>query len=228
VNPAQDPAERSPVPELPSELEPLVRERADADPLEPHPAATALARFDEEPDALSPRARAWIEAHLAACEACRGALRAVPPLGLPARSLSRRLGLVAAAAGWVVAGLLGLGRLGPGRGVPESAGLEPFPEVRTLVLSTSRGDAATLVPAGARILRCELVLGEDVPLGASLLVRLEDAAGRTLLERDELVVERNERDWPVLTLDRAALPAGRARLVVCTPAGLEAAFALDL
>jgi hypothetical protein len=210
-------------PSLPESLDPLVRRVAAADPLETHPAAAALRSFDEEPDTLSPRTRQWIEAHLAGCAACRGALHAVPRLVLRPRPLYRRVWPLAAAAGWILAALLGLRTL-----THERAADAPFPSVHSLVLSTPRGGEIPVVPADARILRCELVLGEEVPLGATLHVRIDDAVGRTLVEEDRAVEERNERDWPILTLDGAALPRGTAQLRVRTPGGLESSFELRL
>jgi hypothetical protein len=214
-------------PELPAPLEPplesMVRRLAAAEPLEPHPAAAALQSYDEEPGTLSPRTRQWIESHLAACCACRDALRAVPRLELRSRPMGRRLWPLAAAAGWILAGFLGLRALDPGRDERE-----PFLAVHTLVLSTPRGGEIPAVPAGARALRLELVLGEEVPLGASLHVRIEDAEGRAVVEEDRAVEERNERDWPVLTLDREALPRGTVKLRVRTPSGLESVFELEL
>lgn len=206
-------------PELPAPLASSVRRIAAEEPLEPHPAAAALRGFDEEPESLSPRTRAWIEAHLGACSACRDALRAVPRLELRARP--RWSWPLAAAAGWILAAALGWRSLG-------REAREPFPAVHSMVLSTPRGGGTASVPAGARFLRLELVLGEDVPLGARLQLRIEDGAGRTVVDEAREVVEQNERDWPVLTLDREALPRGTVRLRVRTPAGVETVFELDL
>ncbi|NOT32297.1 MAG: hypothetical protein HOP15_17765 [Planctomycetes bacterium] len=208
-------------PELPPGVEPIVRRLAAEDPRTTHPAAAALTSYDEEPASLSPRTRQWIESHLVVCSTCRDALSAVPRLELRARPLRLRLWPFAAAAGWILAAFLGLRAL-------EREQREPFLSVHSLVLSTPRGGGIASIPAGARILRFELVLGEEVPLGALLQIRIDDAAGRTVVDEAREVEERNERDWPVLTLDRAALPRGTAQLHVRTPAGLESVFELSL
>jgi hypothetical protein len=210
-------------PDLPAPLAASLRRIAGEEALETHPSAAALARYDEEPAGLSPRTRQWIGDHLASCTACARALSTVPRLALPSRSLLPRLWPLAAAAGWILAAYLGLGRLGE-----ERAERTPFLSVHSLVLSAPRGGERTTVPADARLLRCQLVLGEDVPLGASLQVRIEDAADRVLLDESRVVQERNERDWPVLTLDREALPHGSLHLSVRTPGGLESVFELEL
>jgi hypothetical protein len=220
MNPAEpDRAE----PEQPADLEPLVRRIAASDPDATHPAAAVLTRFDEEPLSLSPRTREWIAAHLVDCPACRNALAAVPRLALAGRPLRPRLLPIAAAAGWILAAFLAF----EGR-TREPEGREPFLSVHSLVLSTPRGGEAPSIPAGARILRCELVLGEEIALGALLQVRVEDATGRTLIDAPLRVEQQNEREWPVLTLDRAALPRGPVRLHVRSPSGLESVFELSL
>jgi len=210
-------------PELPEKAERIVRRLAATDPLETHPSAAALVSFDEDPSALSARTVKWIEAHLETCTACRRARTAVPRLGPAARPARRTPWIFAAAAGWLLAAFLGLrGRdLGP---APDWA----LPPVQTVVLSTTRGGQVPSVPPATRILRCELVLGEEIELGALLHVRIVDAGGRTAVEEDRRVEERNERDWPVLTLDRAALPPGKVQLEVRTPSGLQATFELSL
>jgi hypothetical protein len=207
-------------PDLPPDLAATLGRLARQDTLTPHPAAEALRAFDEEPASLAPRTRAWIEAHLARCAACAGALAAVPRLEARARPLLLRPWPLAAAAGWLLAALLAL-RAGPGSS-------EPFPRVHTLVLSSPRGAEPVPIPLDARLLRLELVLGEEVPLGGVLGLRLEDAGGRAVLARDYPVTDRNERDWPVLTLERAALPEGTLRLTVTAPSGASYAFELDL
>src|SRR5262249_35611843 len=118
-------------PDLPASLEPLLRRVAAEDPLETHPAAATLRSYDEEPDALSPRTRAWIEAHLATCAACAEALRSVPQLELRARPLLRAWPL-AAAAGWILAAFLGFRSLAPARVEP----VDPLLSVHSIVLST--------------------------------------------------------------------------------------------
>jgi len=212
-----------PDPELSERAERIVRRLAAADPLETHPSAAALVSFDEDRSALSPGTARWIEAHMEACSACRRAQNAVPRLGPAARPARATPWILAAAAGWILAAFLGLRSRDRG---PESHWA--LPPVQTLVLSTTRGGGAPTVLPATRVLRCELVLGEEIELGAILHVRIVDASGRTALEEDRRVEERNERDWPVLTLDRAALPAGEVQLQVRTPSGLQTTFELSL
>ena len=206
-------------PELPDD--PRLARLAAVESLVTHPSGSALASFDEDPAALSAGTRSWIANHLEECAACRSALRSVPRLGLPRRTNLARPWPLVAAAGWILAAFLAWRVAAPRNEFPLAT-------VHTLVLSTVRGDGRASIPAEATILRCELVLGEDVALGDPLRVRLVDVAGRTLFDAEQRVEERNEREWPVLTLDRRALPAGNVRLHVRTPSGLESVFELEL
>lgn len=192
---------------------------AAADDLPMHPAGSTLATYAEEPERLAEGTRRWIARHLEQCAACALALRAVPALRARIRLAWLRPLPLAAAAGWLLASGLGWSLLGGDT-------VEPFPDVHSLVLTAPRGAPAPAVPDAARFVRLRIVLGEETPVGAQLRLRFCDAAGRVLLARDELVRELDERDWPVLTLDRRALPPGPVTLAVTTPSGAESVFAL--
>jgi hypothetical protein len=200
-----------------------VGQSAAGDPLVTHPSASALWAFDEEPASLAPDIWEWISSHLASCALCAGALAQVPRLALRPLPVWLRPWPLTAAAGWILALILAV-RGGKGTLEPTDMVLD----AHSLVLSTTRGSEIPSAPPNARILRLHLILPEDVEPGQRLRLRLADSNGRVIFERDQTVTERDDREWPVLTLDRAALPAGSFRLHVGTPSGQDAIFDLNL
>ncbi len=194
-----------------------------ADQTTAHPAADTLLHFDEAPESLSPRVRDWIAAHLRTCTACSEALARTAELAPVRPSRFRRWAWpLAAAAGWMLVTLLVV--QSDGAPATQDALLQPH----SVVLSAARGADSAAIPATARWLRLRLVLPEETPIGSSLHLRIENAAGTALIERTCVVAELDERDWPVLLLDRQGLPAGPLRILVRTPSGQTTNFALTL
>jgi hypothetical protein len=181
-----------------------------------HPAASALAAFDEQPSSLSETSRAWIAAHVARCGSCREALRAVPPLGPALETRRLRLLPILTAAGWLLAAVLVVREARPGREA------DPVLATQTITLSQARGGSETRIQ-DVEVVRFSCVLAEEVKPGQALHVRIEDASGRPVVEADVAVHELDDSGWPVVAFRRSSLPAGRMTIRVRAPSGSEIA-----
>ena len=191
-------------------------------PGEVHPSGDAMAAYAADPRLLPPRAAAFVGAHLEACATCRSLLETVPeeaPIALERRSIAPRT--IFAAAGWIVAAFIFFRTADR---APSDAPL--VEEVQTIVLSATRGESGAAVDRSASVLRLRLVTGEDVALGATLRLAFIDAADRELLNQAVDVREKDERDWPVLTLDPKRVPERIVRLEVTLPSGKTIAYPL--
>jgi hypothetical protein len=181
-----------------------------------HPAASALAAFDEEPSSLSETSRAWIAAHVAGCGSCREALRAVPPQGAALEARRVRLLPILAAAGWLLAAVLVVREARPR---PDASSVL---STQTITLSQVRGGAETRVH-DVDVVRFSCVFAEEVKPGQILHVRIGDASGRPVVEADVVVHELDDSGWPVVAFRRSSLPEGRMTVRVRAPSGSEIA-----
>lgn len=193
-----------------------------------HPAGEALVAFEEDPASLTEGARAWIEKHVASCASCREALAAVPALGpaMEARPAAARFARpMLMAAGWILAAILSVRQLM----IPPQR-TKPVLESQTVTLSQVRGetqrqpDAPMLRPVD--LIRFECVLAEEVRVGQRLRLRVEDAAGKVVLDAEAEVAELNQFGWPVVLVNGSALPKGRMTVHVRAPSGSEIAVAV--
>lgn len=190
-----------------------------------HPDALLLVQCQDDPAAVEPEIRSWIDQHLKSCSTCAQALQAIPPLSIPAgKRLSMQRGWVAvAAAGLLVTTILIFDSRERGR-EPKLTG-EPTVAV---VLSAQRDGAAPTLPLGAASISVTFVLAEEVSPGQDLEIRMEDQSGVVGPWRKFAVVGLSEWGWPKIRLLRSELPTGRCLLHVRSPSLLQATFVLNV
>jgi hypothetical protein len=194
---------------------------------EAHPASSALVAFAEDPGLLSEASRAWIAKHLEQCRHCRAMLEQVPAQGHALERRRSSLRPLAAAAGWILAALLVIRQVSqPAQDHKVVLGSQ------TITLSQTRGDSQPRAGSQSTIqdvdvVRFACVLGEDVKAGGKLHLRVEDAAGKTVVDTEVVVDELNDSAWPVIAIKRAALPKGRLTFHVRAPSGSEIAAVVE-
>jgi hypothetical protein len=188
--------------------------------VEAHPGAAALAAFDEDPGSLSEGARSWIASHVAGCAACREVLHAVPVQRPAWERRKVRLAPILAAAGWLLAAVLVF------REIQSAPGPRPVVQSQTITLSQARGGTESRI-RDVEVVRFACVLADEVKVGQTLHLRVDDSGGRTVLDADIVVDELNESGWPVVAVRRSALPKGRMTVRVRAPSGNEIAATVE-